>query len=207
MDEDPWDAAEPFKFLDANAFYPIDVIGTLQGKPQLDPDSVSTDAGISVLTVTATLARMEVSKGEFLTAIAAASIASLGGDLSQFWQLLFSSLFGTGSDSFKEQLDHFASDPGIVQEFTADTVHEFSVNGSPGADVIVASNESILVNGVKVLTYDDDMENVTINAGQGDDTIYIESNPKNTVLTVNAGEGNDQIIVDSNGAEFWRYCQ
>lgn len=108
--------------------------------------------------------------------------------------------------------------PSPLDAVTVDTVTggRFRVSGSSGgltmipliADVtnlIVdtatndnkAGNDTITVILGGVVTAG---RSVTVDSGQGMDTITIQSLAANTNLTVNAGDGNDTIRIDSNGA-------
>ena len=65
--------------------------------------------------------------------------------------------------------------------------------GTEGADTFVVTQDGVFGGGLNV-SYSN-IQAVTIDTLEGDDTIYVESTPQNVVTTINAGAGSDKVIV------------
>lgn len=70
------------------------------------------------------------------------------------------------------------------------------VNGTAGADSIEVYGSGVVLNGASITTTA--VENTQVNAGAGNDFIYLINSAAGQTVTVNAGSGNDAVAISGN---------
>ena len=118
---------------------------------------------------------------------------------------------GSGNDTFIVRAFLVAAGTHLnVKGGSGDDVIEYNINapvnieggtgfntlvllGTEAPDTFVVTENGVYGGGLNV-TYTN-IQAVTIDTLEGDDTIYVESTPKNVVTTINGGAGADKIIV------------
>ena len=118
---------------------------------------------------------------------------------------------GSGNDMFIVRAFLVAAGTHLsVKGGTGDDTIEYNINapldieggtgfntlvllGTEGPDTFVVTQDGVFGGGLDV-SYSN-IQAVTIDTLEGDDTIYVESTPVNVVTTINGGAGDDKIIV------------
>lgn len=106
-----------------------------------------------------------------------------GGAGSDSYQITYA---GTGSRGFG------VNDTGLVG---TDVI---TITGTASADALVVTASQV-TRGNEIVSYAG-AETLTLNSVAGNDTIQVSATAVGVATTINAGDGNDAVIIDSNGA-------
>ena len=113
-------------------------------------------------------------------------------------QLIFNNIESLSGD---DASDHFIFSPlgidGTINVDGGGGTNELVVTGTDASDVISVSSTQVFINGKAVVYID--IQTLTVNAAAGNDSITVENTTASTSITIIAGDGDDTLSIDSNG--------